>query len=469
MATAGGCLAVLKAGRARLVVQQPYLDRGGLMLRRAKALPASLAFDDEGEATDGSWTLPSEVYSDLLRSIPGSTLQDRKVIPLGKSELRKKSKLVKGENILERRSRDVAGELLRLMQGSKLPGVFKGGFLTAPQIGTPSRLVIFEDPAGAVDQLSSEERAREGREQPFGPKAIFNPRLKPVSAAMTVAWEKDVSIPGYRALVERPLSVQVNGVDPEGKRVNYVATGWEARIVQQAVDVLDGVMFIDRCYMRSLRHLDARNDPLPPDCPPVGVVTEFGDLQSAELTAEQLAAVADSGGSRGFLAGIPGFGRPNVLLAGSLLLRLRAEEITDPGSSEVTGLIKEMRDMVSSGKHPLGVAGPQIGKRLRVVALGENSESLEKLSARTKVTEERRAFGPLVVLNPVLSRHKGSSDAYFFERSATVPGYEGIVRRTAEVDVEGLDEKGQPISFVARGWQANGLVAFCLGSFVLAW
>jgi len=389
----------------------------------------------------------------MLRSMPGSSMADRKVLPLGTTVLRRKSKLVKPENVVKRDTTDVACELLRVMRGPRMFGREKGGAIAAPQVGTPSRLIVYEDPPGEIADLSQEERELQGRAEPFGPKAVFNPRVRPVSDQTAVLWERNPSMPGYRALVERPLEVQVAGLDPAGVEVSYVARGWEARLVQQAVDALDGVVFTDRCITRSLRHLDAQNDPLPPDCPPVGA----GGTPGKALSDEELSAIAQGGGSRGFLAGVPGLGRPNVLLVGSLMLRLRAEEVpeSDVTSSEVSNVVRELKEALASKKHPFGIAAPQLGRRMRIIAVGETEKAIEKLSARVRVTEEHRAFGPLVLINPVIRRRERSPDAYFFERSTSIPGYEGVVGRALEVDVEGLDERGRPVSLTARGWKAR--------------
>lgn len=391
----------------------------------------------------------------MLRSLPGSALQDRKVLHVGNAVLRKKAKMVAPDRVTAETSRNAVGELIRVMRGPRLLGREKGGALALPQLGTPSRLVAIEDPAGYVAKLSEEQRKQEGRLAPFGPKVVFNPRVRPLAQNRTVVlWEGSASVPAYRALVERPVSVQVLGTDPEGRPVDYVASGWEARLMQQAVDVLDGVLFIDRCIMRSLRHLDAKDDPLPPDVPPMGLHAE--EAQGARLSEEELAAAAERGSSQGFL-GLPGFGRSSMLLVGSLLLRLRAKEVPldDITSGRVDSVARELREALASGKHELGVAAPQFGHRLRVIAVGESEEQFEKLSARSRVQEEHAVFGPLLLFNPVLRRREKSSDAYFFERSASVPGYEAVVGRALEVDVEALNDKGEPARITARGWQAR--------------
>lgn len=419
--------------------------------RRSRASPVSV----EAETSDASWEPPEKIYSNAIRSLPGSATAYRKVLPLGKAVLRRKAKLVKAERISKEKSQNVAEELVSVMRGPKLPGRdFKGGFLAAPHLGTPSRLFVLEDPSVAVERLNEEERVLQGRETAFGCKAIFNPRLRVANNATSVFWEKDPSIPGYRALVERPDSVRVQGYDPKGQTVDYVAKGWEARLLQQANDVLDGVNFIDRCIMRSLCHLDARNDPLPSDCPILGSYTSRPSRPA--LSEEELKA-AETGGSKGMLGFLPSFVSPSVLLIGSLLLRLEAREVTDFSGGEVEEATKELRNALDSGEHPLGLAAPQFGKGLRIVAIGETQDQIDRLTTRAQISEEHRVFKTTILINPVLKPKAGTADAFFFERSASVPGYEAVVGRSLEVDVEAFNEEGRSVSFSAKGWQARQL------------
>lgn len=371
---------------------------------------------------------------------------------MGKAVIRKRAKFVKVERISREKSQNVAEELVSVMRGPNLPGrTFKGGFLTAPHLGTPSRLIVLEDPPAGVEALSETEQVEQGRPEPFPCKAVFNPQLRPASNATSVYWERDPSVPGYRALVERYNEVQVSGFDPSGSAVDFVARGWQARLFQQAADVLDGSIFIDRCVMRSLCHLDARNDPLPSDCPPLGVTS---GRRRPQLTDEELQA-AISGGSRGLLGFLPSFIQPTALLVGSLILRLKADEVRDFSAPEVAAAAKELRDALDAGDNPLGVAAPQFGKNLRMVAIGESEEAIERLSTRARISEEHRPLKPTVLVNPVVTPKEGCAEAFFWERSASVPGYEAVVGRPLEVEVRAFSEEGRAVSFMAKGWQAR--------------
>jgi len=149
------------------------------------------------------------------------------------------------------------------------------------------------------------------------------------------------------------------------------------------------------------------------------------------------------------------FSGPAALLAGRLLLRLRAKEVQDFGSPEVSAAAKELQEAIDSGKHPCGIAAPQFGRRLRIIAFGEPEDEIKKLTAAARWNQGRRASLAKVLVNPVLKRPTGV--AFFFERSAAVPKYEGVVGRALQVEVEAFDVNGNPVKFVAENWQARQL------------
>jgi len=411
---------------------------------------------DKRESFDGSWTLPEGSLSKELRLV--GAMQDRDILKLGKAMLRQKAVPVKAKNVTNLRSQDVAAEMIRVMRVQGL-GFSRGGCLAAPQLGIPSRLIVLEDPQGAIDDLVPEERKAMGREKAFGPKAIFNPVYKPVGERKTVLWERSKSIPGYRALVERPWSVEVTGVDAEGHKVEYIAEGWEAREVQRATDALDGLYFTDRCIMRSLRKLDAPDDPLPPDVPAEG---EVGMTSRPPLTDEQIAKAANDAGVlgtsvAGFFSAV-GLQGPPTMFVGSLILRMkaRAVEAAELSSASVKSVVELLRKAWEFEEHPLGIAAPQLGSSVRAVLVGEREDTIEelKLSKGERFKQGRTAYGPKLLFNPVVTPASDKM-AYFYETSASVPGYRAIVGRAVDVNVEGIDEHGRLVRIKVSGWPAR--------------
>jgi peptide deformylase len=114
--------------------------------------------------------------------------------------------------------------------------------LAAPQVGVERQIFVYE-------------RAGDGPElEPAIPlHIIINPMLTPQSGEVVYDWEGCLSIPDLRGLVPRHPAVRVRGLDRHGQPLDYVAKGFEARIVQHEFDHLNGVVFLDR--MRDLKSL----------------------------------------------------------------------------------------------------------------------------------------------------------------------------------------------------------------------
>ena len=106
--------------------------------------------------------------------------------------------------------------------------------LAAPQIGLSLRVLV-------VDVA---EDADEGTEGLRG--AFVNPEIASMSKETGRLAEGCLSIPGLEGVVERPLSVVVKGLDPEGRPLTVEAVGLPARALQHEIDHLNGILFIDR-------------------------------------------------------------------------------------------------------------------------------------------------------------------------------------------------------------------------------
>jgi peptide deformylase len=109
--------------------------------------------------------------------------------------------------------------------------------LAAPQLGEEVQIFIY--------------RAAGPPEIPL--HVVINPMIASHGRELVYDWEGCLSIPDLRGLVPRHPSVRVQGLDRQGKPLDYVVSGFEARIVQHEFDHLNGVVFLDR--MRDLRSL----------------------------------------------------------------------------------------------------------------------------------------------------------------------------------------------------------------------
>jgi peptide deformylase len=87
---------------------------------------------------------------------------------------------------------------------------------------------------------------------------LINPALTVVSEKMIEGWEGCLSIPDLRGLVPRYEEIRVQAYDSGGKRLNFQAGDFLARVIQHEHDHLIGKVFLDR--MRGFESLAFLNE-----------------------------------------------------------------------------------------------------------------------------------------------------------------------------------------------------------------
>ncbi|MEU1193752.1 peptide deformylase [Streptomyces sp. NPDC005859] len=98
----------------------------------------------------------------------------------------------------------------------------------------------------------------------------------------------------------------------------------------------------------------------------------------------------------------------------------------------------------------VGLAAPQVGVELRIAVIEDPAPVPEEVRlARGRVPQPFR-----VLVNPSYEP-VGSARAAFFEGCLSVPGYQAVVARPAEVRLTGEDEHGRPLDEVFGGWPAR--------------
>ncbi|CAG9180958.1 peptide deformylase [Cupriavidus respiraculi] len=108
-----------------------------------------------------------------------------------------------------------------------------GAGLAAPQIGVDLQVVIF-----------GFDRNPRYPDAPTVPKTVLiNPELTPLSDEMEDGWEGCLSVPGLRGVVPRHTSLRYSGFDLMGNRIERVADGFHARVVQHECDHLQGILY----------------------------------------------------------------------------------------------------------------------------------------------------------------------------------------------------------------------------------
>lgn len=79
------------------------------------------------------------------------------------------------------------------------------------------------------------------------PLAMINPRIVDVSEEKILLDEGCLSYPGLIVKVRRPKSIRVRYQIPNGETVTEKYTGMTARVIQQQVELLDGITMLDSC------------------------------------------------------------------------------------------------------------------------------------------------------------------------------------------------------------------------------
>jgi peptide deformylase len=124
-----------------------------------------------------------------------------------------------------------------------------GAGLAAPQVHVPLRIVAFQAPDDRAG-LSREEDGDLADEERFDHAApltvLINPEIEILTPEKEGGWEGCLSVPGLRGWVERPVHIRYRGLGLEGERIERVARGFHARVVQHECDHLDGRLYPSR-------------------------------------------------------------------------------------------------------------------------------------------------------------------------------------------------------------------------------
>ncbi len=139
-----------------------------------------------------------------------------------------------------------------------------------------------------------------------------------------------------------------------------------------------------------------------------------------------------------------------IVAAGDPVLRRAAEPFDgqlDP--SLLARFVAALRDTMRAAPG-VGLAAPQVGVPLRLAVIEDPAPVPEEI-------REVRGRVPLafrVLVNPAYEP-VGAARAAFFEGCLSVPGWQAVVARPAEVRLLAQDEHGSPVDEVFTGWPAR--------------
>ncbi len=101
---------------------------------------------------------------------------------------------------------------------------YNGIGLAAPQVGYLQRIIMADIGEGLITLINPQIREAEGQ---------------------AYAAEGCLSLPDIRVTVDRHDSILVQGIDVQGREVQYELNGLSARVIQHEIDHLNGVLIID--------------------------------------------------------------------------------------------------------------------------------------------------------------------------------------------------------------------------------
>nr|XP_055029483.1 peptide deformylase, mitochondrial-like [Misgurnus anguillicaudatus]XP_055029484.1 peptide deformylase, mitochondrial-like [Misgurnus anguillicaudatus]XP_055029485.1 peptide deformylase, mitochondrial-like [Misgurnus anguillicaudatus]XP_055029486.1 peptide deformylase, mitochondrial-like [Misgurnus anguillicaudatus]XP_055029487.1 peptide deformylase, mitochondrial-like [Misgurnus anguillicaudatus] len=145
----------------------------------------------------------------------------------------------------------------------------------------------------------------------------------------------------------------------------------------------------------------------------------------------------------------------HVCQVGDPVLRSQAA-IVEPGAIQepevqkiIKTLVKVMRKLEC-----VGLSAPQIGVPLRILALEYPKKMLEDSSQASVEARGLVAFPLKIFVNPQLRVLDGRT-VIFQEACESICGYSASVPRYVSVEVTGLNEKAEPVTWQASGWPAR--------------
>lgn len=177
-----------------------------------------------------------------------------KVARLGHPALRAKALPVAPADIKTPRVQRLIDDMFETM------GEYSGIGLAAPQVHESVRLFVAGVRVAEVTTPMTDDA-----DMPF--ITIINPEIVPVSETKVEGWEGCLSIPDIRGKVPRPETIRLRAYDRKARRIELVASGLPARVIQHETDHLDGVLFFDRmtsfetlAFMDEFRRYWAKDD-----------------------------------------------------------------------------------------------------------------------------------------------------------------------------------------------------------------
>ncbi|MFE0949820.1 peptide deformylase [Streptomyces mutabilis] len=139
-----------------------------------------------------------------------------------------------------------------------------------------------------------------------------------------------------------------------------------------------------------------------------------------------------------------------IVEAGDPVLRRVAEPFDGQLAPPLLARFVEALRLTMHAAPGVGLAAPQVGVGLRIAVIEDPAPVPEEVRvARGRVPQPFR-----VLVNPAYEP-VGDGRAAFFEGCLSVPGWQAVVARHAEVRLRAWDEHGRAVDEVFSGWPAR--------------
>ncbi|KOU56976.1 peptide deformylase [Streptomyces sp. MMG1533] len=139
-----------------------------------------------------------------------------------------------------------------------------------------------------------------------------------------------------------------------------------------------------------------------------------------------------------------------IVAAGDPVLRRGTERFDGQLEPALLARFVEALRVTMHAAPGVGLAAPQVGVGLRIAVIEDPAPVPEEVRlVRGRVPQPFR-----VLVNPSYEP-LGTARAAFFEGCLSVPGWQAVVARPAEVRLTGEDETGRPVDEVFAGWPAR--------------
>ncbi|MFF4272723.1 peptide deformylase [Streptomyces sp. NPDC001536] len=147
---------------------------------------------------------------------------------------------------------------------------------------------------------------------------------------------------------------------------------------------------------------------------------------------------------------LAGDGPLPIVAAGDPVLRRGTERFEGQLDSALLARFVEALRVTMHAAPGVGLAAPQVGVPLRIAVIEDPAPVPDEI----RVARGRVPLPFRVLVNPSYEA-VGTARAAFFEGCLSVPGWQAVVARHAEVRLTGEDEHGRAVDEVFSGWPAR--------------